>query len=596
MNSKSIWFWSGAALVLLGLIVAHHGLVEPPPAGPPRVLPRFESQRVGSVHVRPRGQLELRAERAGSGWVLTAPVRYVAQGVIIDELLAFLEKLSPAAVITAAELRQTPGARDQYGFAEPQASLVLMHGDERVQVLFGALTAPGDQVFLQVVGMEEVFVVDARILAFLPRGPNDWRDTAFARLRDLKFDLLAVTNGTRTFVLHRASEEAPWRMVAPIDARADNARVAELLQLLDSMPVAQFVQDDPGTDLQAFGLQRPDLQIGLNQGTNPVALFHFGGSPTNAPDQVYALRQGTVSIVTVPKSTLVPWRLAVNDVRDPHLISDLAAVGAIRVEGEESFLLELHTNGWRVLPQNFAADVGLVNEVLGTLARLRIAEFTKDIVTTNDLPTYGLATPVLRYVLQTATALTNGAPPRVIAQIEFGTNTSERIFVRRTDEPSVYAVALADVTDLPIRPFQLRNRQLWDFSENEVKSVTIRQHGGIRQIDRRGPHDWALAPGSQGVINDLAIEETVRPLCSLTAAAWLAKGDGARAQYGLGEGAHEVALELKDGTRRVLHIGTAPIGQPGYAGATLDGEFWVFRFPASLYRFVATYLTIPAQL
>ncbi len=61
----------------------------------------------------------------------------------------------------------------------------------------------------------------------------------------------------------------------------------------------------------------------------------------------------------------------------------------------------------------------------------------------------------------------------------------------------------------------MRERRIWNFSTNDVVRVTIRQQGRVRQIVRNGPHDWSLAPGSQGIINDLAVEETVSGLCQL---------------------------------------------------------------------------------
>ena len=63
----------------------------------------------------------------------------------------------------------------------------------------------------------------------------------------------------------------------------------------------------------------------------------------------------------------------------------------------------------------------------------------------------------------------------------------------------------------------MRERRIWNLSTNDVAGATIRQQGRVRQIIRNGPHDWSLAPGSQGIINVLAVEETVSGLCQLAA-------------------------------------------------------------------------------
>ena len=84
----------------------------------------------------------------------------------------------------------------------------------------------------------------------------------------------------------------------------------------------------------------------------------------------------------------------------------------------------------------------------------------------------------------------------------------------------------------------MRERRIWNFSTNDVARATIRQQGRVRQIVRNGPHNWSLAAGSQGVINDLAVEETVSGLCQLTAVAWVARGDQNRARYGFTDNGH----------------------------------------------------------
>src|SRR4030095_6536729 len=99
MNSRTNWFWYVTALLLLGLIIAHHSVHKPTLTGPTKLLPHMRAGKVTSVQVRPKGQLEIRAERVAKGWELVAPVRYPAQGISIDQLLLILEKLAPAAVI-----------------------------------------------------------------------------------------------------------------------------------------------------------------------------------------------------------------------------------------------------------------------------------------------------------------------------------------------------------------------------------------------------------------------------------------------------------------------------------------------------------------
>jgi hypothetical protein len=249
-----------------------------------------------------------------------------------------------------------------------------------------------------------------------------------------------------------------------------------------------------------------------------------------------------------------------------------------------------------VLPDNFPADPLTVGQLLDGLAALRIVEFTKDVVTPIDLPTYGLASPSRRYVLKALAGNGTPATNAVVAEVDFGTNLNEIVYVRRADERSVYAVQTNDFLRLPGAAVQLRELQIWDVPEDEVLGVTIRDSGKERKLLRKARHEWSLAPGSQGVINDLAIEESVRPLCHLRAAAWVAKGATNRERYGFRDDGHRLTIELKNNRNLVLELGGPAPNDSAYAAVTLDEELWILELSPAVYRFVSTYLNIPAKL
>ena len=562
---------------------------------PVRVLPSLSAAAVTSVQVRPGARAQIRADRTKGVWQLTEPVVYPAQAASIEKLLAELERLTPAPYITARELRDRPKADEEYGFSAPQASIVVEQPEHPAHLLIGARTPPGDQVFLQVVGLDGVYVVDADFLKYIPRTAEDWRDTTLIDLTGLTFDRLAVTNGAKVFELRRDATNKLWRMVYPLQARANRAKVEESLQVLQGVRIRQFVADDPKVDLETFGLQPPELQVALGQGTNTAVRLQFGKSPTNDTRLAYARRLGLNAVVAVPKDLLAPWYASVNDFRDPLLATLTAPVAVVDVRSQDSFSLQQQTNGaWRVLPQGFPADAGLVKDLLSALSTLQIVEFTKDVAIAPDLPTYGLASPARQYILKSAATISSGPTNAIIAELSFGTNQADKIFARRADEPGfVYAVKLADFQRLPAAGWQMRERRIWNLSTNDVAGATIRQQGRVRQIVRNGPHNWSLALGSQGSIEDLAVEETVSGLCQLTAAAWVAHGAPDRARFGLTDNDLQITLELKNGDKASVELGSEAPGNVPYATITLDGEPWVFECPTWLYVYAQRCLSVP---
>jgi len=170
MTSRANWFWISMAAALFAFIFFYQRHAHKPPAGPVRLLADFKTADVTSVQVRPEGQLEIRAERTNGTWVLTQPLAYPAEPAIVESLLVALEHLIPSTYITRRELAARPKAEEEYGFTSPQATINLWCGNYRSILFIGAKTAPGDQVFVQVVGDEGVHIVDADLLKFVLNG------------------------------------------------------------------------------------------------------------------------------------------------------------------------------------------------------------------------------------------------------------------------------------------------------------------------------------------------------------------------------------------------------------------------------------------
>ena len=446
MNPKTTGIWFAIAAALFALILIFEHFLRPATAEASCILPELRPPAVTSVQVIPSGTLEIRADRTNGAWLLSKPIAYPAQPAAIEALLDALQKLTPATRISAAELRNHRNADMEFGFETPRISLVIETGGQRRQLLVGNKTPPGDQVFLRVVGVDGAFVTDADWLRFIPPSANDWRDTALVDANNGGLDWIVLTNGAKAIELRRDATNHFWRMIRPFPARADAGRITDALQRLQTARAVQFTTDDPKADLAAFGLQPADLDLWLGRGTNFISALHVGKSPTNDPTQVFARRERWNAIVTTAREPLAPWRGSVNDFRDSHLLELTAPVAEIEVHGPADFTLQRHgANDWQVVGEKFPADAENAQAFIKYLAGLRSTEFVKDVVTAPDLPAYGLATPSRRIILRSAAGDTN----TVIADILFGTNANNEVFVKRADEDFIYGVAAEDFGRMP---------------------------------------------------------------------------------------------------------------------------------------------------
>jgi len=591
MNSKTTGIWFVIAAVLFGAIFIAQRRLHPAGAQAVPVLPHFRPMAVTDVQVTPAGAPLIRADRTNDNWVLDKPISFPAQPVAIEALLNALQKLAAVSRVNLPDNAKNTGA--EFGFNNPQFTLAIESADNRQEIIVGNQTAPGDQVFIRVTGVDGVFVTETRWLDLIPRSADQWRDTSLLSASQGDFDRVVLTNGTKVIELQRNPTNRLWQMVRPLPARADNERIAEALQQLRLAHVTRFVTDDPAADPATFGLQPPSFDLWLGKSTNFATALHTGKNPTDDSTRVYARREGWNTIFTMEKESLAFWHGALNDFRDPRLFEFTAYPAEIEVRNQDTngnFTLRRQgSNDWSVAGEKFTADAESLQAFIKSLADLRIAEFVKDVVTPADLPAYGLDAPQRQIILRATAGDTNSA----IVQLNFGTNQDSKVFVRRSDEDFIYAIGVQNFNRLPEEGWQFRDRNIWNFNVADVTQVTLQQNGRTRQLIHNGLNKWSLAPGSQGIISSGSIEQAMEQLNKLVATGWVADNMPEPEKYGFKPENLQITIELKDGKKFAVDFGTPISNQSALASVMLDGQRWVFVFPPVAYQFVVSYLTVP---
>ncbi len=609
MNWKSTWILLAAAAVLFAFIwLVDRPLREQRLRQASRViLPGFDPASVNSVEIKPRGANEIHAGRkdqANDLWQMTRPISYPAQGAKIMALLDALAGLEWQERISAGELKDQPDAQEKFGFTQPQCEVSLQGSGAPHQILIGQSSALGDQVFLEVLGNPDIYLVSAAWLQLIPTDKDQWRDLSLLNPVRLHYQSIQVRSPGRGFELERDATNHLWLMKKPVTARADSARINELLQRLQGLRVRQFVSDDPRADLELYGLQTspqtPDLDLSFWGGSNLMAEVQVGASPTNQPGLAFARRQDPGNVVVIDREALRPWQGAYTNFLDYHFISvSPDSIGAIAVQGEGRFAVQKQTNGqWQVRAgTTFPADAGLMRDWLASFTNIQ-TQIEKTVAT--DFADYGLTPPLLQYTLQADGGA--AGPSNIIARIEFGASKSGKIFERRPDESFVNLISPDDFNRLPRAAWQLRDRRIWTFDSSNVLSLTVHQLGGTRKYLRDPQGEWTFAPGFHGPpgVNWPSLEEGVHRLGELSAVYWSGVGDAPARQFGFATMDFGLSLEVKRGdqteTCSIEFGGRSPYSYP-YASVVRDGQRLIFEFPADLYdNFVEHDMTIPAAL
>jgi hypothetical protein len=592
-NTTPIWLVLAVALAAGVWFVQKH--FSPVAPANPHLLAGLRAGDVTSIQIVPANAREISAVRTNQSWFLEKPVAYPASSAAIQPVLAALEKILPLLRLTAAEVARK-NADAEFGLENPQFRIDLTAGDQSWHLNVGKLTAPGDGVYVRLVGGAGVYVVSVDWLAWLPHEASAWRDPAL--VSDLgAVDCFVITNGAKIIELRRDPTNRLWRMIRPLPARADGVVVTAALSQLRAAKVSKCVTDDAKADLSLFGLQPAELDISLGHGTNFFEGLHVGKETSENAGQIYLRREGWNSVLAAAKETMSAWRGDANNFRDPHLLDFTAPVAEIEVRGENNFTLHREgANGWVVAGEKFPVDMENLQLFVRLLANLRVTEFVKDTATATDLQGFGLAPTNSRSVTMRSVP---GDTNAVIAQLIFGAAETNRVFVKRGDEDFIYALAPQDVAQLPIAGWQFRDRRLWNFSETNLAQISVHQAGKQRQLVHTGAGKWALASGSQGMVDTVGLEETAKQFATLSAAWWMERNFTTSEKFGFNTNALQLDFEMKSGEKLTVNFGADIPSQnapTAFANVTLDGERWAFVLPPPLWQLADAFLKIvPGQ-
>ncbi len=599
MNSRTVKTLVATAILLYGFIffIERRGLdTEGRADYAARVIPELKPVLVTGLEVTFSNQV-LRLESQANGWRIISPTPYPAQRNLVESFLDSVVGLSRIAYLSAADVAKQTNGLAGFGLEPPQATVVISQGRMSRELRIGSRTPVSGTLYARVLGQEGVVVTDASLLDKLPASMQAWRDRRLLGDRSSGVDRLEIRrNGLAPVELQRDQAGRRWRITNPLQARADTVFVDQVLEAVQTSQVARFVTDSSVGDESSYGLQPFDVELGFKKGTNEVATLRFGKPVTNDVNLVYAQISESRSILAVDKLISDLLKAPIAQFRDRQLLPfSVADARRIEVQALETFAIEKHPDGswWGGDKAPFRADKEIVKSILDQLNRLEIVEFLSDVVA--DYAPFGLTIPARRYRVMIPSAA-GSATNIVAADLAVGTNLVDRIVVRRTDEPSVYAAKLSDVLKMPHSAYQVRDRKIWEFSITNVTAVMVTQNGRVMGLARSQNGSWSLPQSLQGFVELSAVLETLYRLGQVEAVNWVAQGSDFFSRLGFNEQAYEIKIETLDGKETRAHtirFGMRTPHRNVYAAVVFDGEWIVFEFPGDLFKDIASYLNVP---
>src|ERR1700757_1445363 len=143
MNPRNTFILVAVAAALFAFIYFFERHLHRDDPAPVRVVPGLRPSAVTSLQLLLPGQ-KISLERTNGAWQIPYPLPYPAQSQAVETLVRVSALLSPRTRISAQELKGRRDADAEFGFNNPQATLVFEQGTEQYTLILGSLTMPGD--------------------------------------------------------------------------------------------------------------------------------------------------------------------------------------------------------------------------------------------------------------------------------------------------------------------------------------------------------------------------------------------------------------------------------------------------------------------
>lgn len=527
----------------------------------------------------------LSLEKRGEEWFIIEPLQVKASSSAVQAILSELEMLEPDRRITPQEDPEFSPAK--YGLDRPTATVSFATKDRAFELNIGGKSPTGLYYAAPADAEDLVMVLPSSFYDTIDREPNDLRDRRPFVFEDYAVRRIRLQSAKEAepFVFERDAEGGTWRIRRPVDGRAEQRNVNNILRTLLQVAVLDFASDDPA-QVAEFGLDKPALTVTLED-TRGEHTLKIGTHPQR-PRQVYAQVADNPTIFRIDDRLLAEIDKPLMTYRDRRLFHFRAQdVDRVVVEysGMPTTELVLRAGEWKMLkPREEPTRTVAVTALLGTLESAEIVGWASE--SAENLQRWGLDRPAMQITLH----LTDGST-RTLQIGQRVAEGSSAFYARRPDEAPVITVSsliyeAADQGYLKFLTWRLLNLDVADAVRLEIHD----RDGREVVCERIGPDQWQVIrpftlKADLANVNDVLIR-----IATLQCFGYTTDDLSTLTEHGLEPPLRTVSVDFRSRDpeggeaiqRYSLRIGN--IAQEHYNQAHLEGGRYIFMVNRDIYR------------
>lgn len=482
----------------------------------------FERDDVEGIVIE-NGDDKIQLRKAGDKWRLEAPIKDQADTSKITTVLSDLETWQKDQAIPAEEMESDKARLEEYDLVKPKLRLKLLGKDMPAEIWFGKDAALEGKMYVRFANDKETFLTRQTVKTAIAKKPEEFRDRKLTDLGTAEVSRLVLKTAAGEMEVQKHIEL--WKIVKPLNARADADKIRDLIAQVTTAQIQQFVAEDRGV-LQRYGLAEPRGAITLfSQDDQQGQTLQIGGVPDKEQEQVYVRFSARNFVYTLPKKIEQILNSTPADLRDRHLIRiDTDNLDRLTIDAADigKTVLARKDETWQIASRNNQpANTAEVNRLLDTLENEQVTEFVEDVA--SDLAKYGLDRPQLQVTFSSFasdnTAETS-AGEQPFATLSLGRVDGDVVYARVGEEPFVVAARRTLLDDIYPDPVQWQELAAFKFKPEEVHRLDVVTNAGETTLVRGADNEWTRANGNEP-INQVNLQSLLNTLTNLRAVRWV---------------------------------------------------------------------------
>lgn len=464
-------------------------------------------------------KIELRRSGKDQPWRLEAPVKDRADAARLDQLLTSIEKSQKETTIDEDSKTKIK----DFGVLKSNLRLKLLGRNAPPEILFGKDAAVEGKLYARLDGSKSVSVIGNELKNLITKKADDFRDGKLTNTSAAQVTKLGIKSAAGEVELQKDGDH--WQINKPVKARADDAKVADLIAQTINARIDTFVPEKDA-NASATGLADPRGTVSIFlEGNDKPAVLHLGQSPEKESGKVYAKISTRDVVALLQKKATDILDIKPDDVRDKHLLRvNLDIVDRIHIQaaGKPKITLARKEENWSIQSDGDKRVNGAeVRRLAAGLQKQEVAAFVADVA--SDLPKYGLDQPQLKvtfssYASENTAETKAGENP--IVTVSFGKIDGDNVYARLEDEPFIVSVNKSVLDRVFTDPAQWQELAVNKLKPESIVALEVQKPPQPSiALSRNEKGGWQLATG-EGAVNEINIQSLCNTLASLRAVRW----------------------------------------------------------------------------